>query len=97
MYKRINKEKALDLLSKPGSVLFDVRDKDSYNKGHIESAINITSLNLSDYVKNTDKSAPVLIICYHGNRSQDMAEYFNKQGFEDVYSIDGGYEGWIAE
>ncbi|MDE0931482.1 MAG: rhodanese-like domain-containing protein, partial [Halioglobus sp.] len=41
-----------------------------------------------------DRDQPLLIYCYHGNSSQGAADYFFNQGFEDVYSMDGGYEAW---
>ena len=35
---------------------------------------------------------PVLVYCYHGISSQSAAEFLNQKGFEDVYSVDGGFE-----
>jgi len=35
-----------------------------------------------------------VVVCYHGHSSQPAAQYFAAQGFEDVYSMDGGFEVW---
>ncbi|MCV6069119.1 sulfurtransferase, partial [Escherichia coli] len=31
---------------------------------------------------------------YHGISSQGAAQYLVNQGFEQVYSVDGGFEAW---
>lgn len=97
MYKRINKENAIEILSNPEAILFDIRDKESYEERHVNDAIHLTMNNLPKLILEIEKSRPVLIMCYHGNSSQSMADYFVKNGFIDVYSIDGGYEGWMDE
>jgi len=37
---------------------------------------------------------PLIVSCYHGHSSQSAAAYLAHQGFSDVYSLDGGFEGW---
>jgi thiosulfate sulfurtransferase len=37
---------------------------------------------------------PVLVICYHGISSQGAAQYLVNQGFEQVYSVVGGFDEW---
>lgn len=94
MFKRINEQQAKEKLNITGATLLDVRDADSYNAGHLENAIHLTNENVQNVIANTNKDTPVLVMCYHGNSSQNVAAYFAQQGFSDVYSIDGGYEGW---
>ena len=97
MFKRINEQQAREKLSISGDVLLDIRDADSYNAGHLEDAIHLTNENVQNIITETDKQLPVLVMCYHGNSSQSVAAYLSQQGFTDVYSIDGGYEGWSGE
>ncbi len=33
-------------------------------------------------------------MCYHGISSQGAAQYLINQGFDAVYSVDGGFEAW---
>lgn len=94
VFKRINEQLAKEKLNIAGAILLDIRDEESYNKGHVNNAINLTGDNASDIIEKTDKEVPVLVMCYHGNSSQSVAAYLCQQGFSDVYSIDGGYEGW---
>ena len=42
-------------------------------------------------METADRSAPLLVYCYHGNNSVGAAEYFVNNGFTSVFSLDGGY------
>lgn len=97
MFQRIDKKEAEEKLSTLNSILVDIRDNASFDEGHLDKAVHLTQENLPEFIAKTDRSVPVLVMCYHGNSSQSVAEYLNQQGFSDVYSIDGGYEGWITE
>lgn len=97
MFKRINEQQAREKLSIPGAILLDIRDADSFNAGHLQNAIHLTNENVQNIISETNKQLPVLVMCYHGNSSQSVAAYLDQQGFADVYSIDGGYEGWSGE
>ncbi|MGL5628515.1 MAG: rhodanese-like domain-containing protein, partial [Plesiomonas shigelloides] len=41
-----------------------------------------------------DFAMPVIVMCYHGNSSQGAAQYLVNQGFDEVYSLNGGFEAW---
>ena len=36
----------------------------------------------------------MVVCCYHGISSQGAAAYFAEQGFNEVYSMMGGFEAW---
>ena len=46
---------------------------------------------------NKDFEQPIIIVCYHGMSSQGAANYLAEQGFDDVYSMDGGFTQWQTE
>lgn len=95
MYKQINKKQAVEELKNKKSILLDIRDENSYNEGHVDNAIHLTQDKLDSFLVETPKETPVYIMCYHGIGSQKVASFFVQQGFTDVSSIEGGYEGWI--
>lgn len=74
--------------------MVDVRDAMAYNQGHIEGAMLLDNQNIHPFMDQTDKATAVLIYCYHGNSSQSAAQFLADQGFQQVYSMDGGYEAW---
>jgi len=40
---------------------------------------------------------PVIVYCYHGNSSLGGTMYLKEQGFQDVRSMQGGFEEWRLE
>lgn len=93
-FKRIGIPEAEEILKRPGVVILDVRDAQSYQRGHIDGAQNVSSRNLGDVISSSKKTSPVLIYCYKGNASQEYSKILCDFGFSDVSSLDGGYEAW---
>ncbi|NDV95262.1 thiosulfate sulfurtransferase GlpE [Dysgonomonas sp. 521] len=93
-FKHIDYSQAEELLSNHHAILVDIRDEESFNLSHHERAINLSQWSLPQFLFETDRDMPVLVLCYHGNSSQTIAEFLSQQGFQHVHSIDGGYEGW---
>ncbi len=93
-FKRVSPSEAQNRLNTSQAVLLDIRDADSFNMGHDKRAINLTQESLPNFLANTTKETPILVMCYHGNSSQTVAQFLSDKGFEEVYSINGGYEGW---
>lgn len=96
-FKRINLEETRQLLTRPNVAVFDVRDPDSYQAAHMPSAVNVSEANLPAILQSTPKERPLLIYCYHGHSSQAWAQMFADFGFQEVYSMDGGYTLWEQE
>lgn len=91
---RIDAEKASSLLTKGETKLVDIRDEQSFNRGHIEQAYHLTNGSISEFMRETDFETPVIVCCYHGVSSLNAGEYLSQQGYETVYSLDGGFEHW---
>ena len=51
----------------------------------------IRDRNIEEFMETANRSAPLLVYCYHGNNSVGAAEYFVNNGFTSVFSLDGGY------
>jgi len=97
-FRRIDVTAARGIIGRGRALVIDVRDPESFARGHIDGAELATRENISSFVTLTPKDRPVVFCCYHGNSSQAYAKYFAEQGFADVYSLDGGYEAWaLAE
>lgn len=93
-FKRIGVEEAQSLINDKDAVVIDIRDPQSFESGHINNATFIHDGNIADFIANADFDRPLIVCCYHGNMSQGAANYFNEQGFEESYSLDGGYAAW---
>ena len=55
---------------------------------------HLTNDTLGAFMRDNDFDTPVMVMCYHGNSSKGAAQYLLQQGYDVVYSIDGGFEAW---
>lgn len=85
------------MLHEQRAQLVDIRDAASFAQGHINGAQRIDNNSLTKFLEGADKSTPLIVCCYHGISSQNAAQFFCEQGFAEVYSLDGGFEGWKAQ
>ena len=97
MFQRISTTQVASMIKEKEVKLADIRDPHSFHAGHIKNAVHLTQDNVTEFLEKTDKTLPLVIYCYHGNSSQQAAQFFYEQGFEDVYSMDGGFDVWKSE
>lgn len=93
-FKRISVAEAAAIIDQQNIAIADIRDEQTFASGHIKNAWHLTNTTLHQFMQETDFHTPVLVVCYHGNSSQGAAQYLSEQGFEEVYSLDGGFESW---
>jgi rhodanese-related sulfurtransferase len=44
-----------------------------------------------------DLQQPIAVLCHHGGRSMQVAQFLASRGFENVANIAGGIHAWAAE
>lgn len=93
-FQHIDVENAALKLEKEEAVLWDVRDPQSFTKGRAKNAKHLTNDTIVSLMDQVEFETPILVICYHGHSSQGVAQYLINQGFETVYSVDGGFDAW---
>ncbi|MCH1920332.1 thiosulfate sulfurtransferase GlpE [Shewanella sp. A3A] len=76
--------------------IIDIRDPASFEQGHIAGSMRVGNDNIAQFMTEADLDAPLVVVCYHGISSQGAAEYLHQQGFDDIYSLEGGYTAWAA-
>lgn len=94
VYKTISIIETTQLLREKNPLVLDIRDELSFQQGHLAEAKHLNDARLKQLIKSGQKALPVLIYCYHGNSSKDIAQMFCDFGFQEVYSMDGGYTAW---
>jgi monothiol glutaredoxin len=47
-----------------------------------------------DALLRLERDTPIVFQCHHGVRSQQAAEYFRREGFRNLYNLQGGIEAW---
>ena len=74
--------------------IVDTRDPQSYALACIPTAFNLNQGNLEQHLIDLDMDEPLVVCCYHGISSQGVAQFLFDRGFEEVYSLDGGFEAY---
>jgi ankyrin repeat protein len=95
-YENISIEQAQQLLDSGTCTVFDIRDDRSYEQGRIPGAQRFNDQLVRQLRKTEQRNSPVLIYCYHGNSSKDIAQMLCDFGFSNVYNLNGGYTAWEA-
>lgn len=82
------------LLESPEAFVIDMRDEYSFNKGHLDGAHTASEANIRNLIKSRKHDIPLVIYCYHGNSSKELASFFTQVGFKQVYNLVGGWDAW---
>ena len=93
-FQQINVHEAHDLIKKGNVLLVDIRDRASYEADHIAQAVLVNDHNIKEFLAGSAKDKDLICYCYHGIGSLGAAQFFQENGFENVYSIEGGFEQW---
>lgn len=81
-------------------ILLDVRELSELNQAKIEdSRLQVTPMSrlasegpsaLPESVTNQD--APIYVMCHHGSRSMQVANWLMGQGYQNVFNVSGGID-----
>jgi rhodanese-related sulfurtransferase len=78
-------------------VVIDVREPHEYMAGHIPAVPLIPMGEIAEYADEMDKEREYVIVCRSGQRSLNVARYFQELGFEHVHNYEGGMLAWDKE
>lgn len=78
--------------------LIDARSPEEFALNHIDGAVNfnLQTENYAKYVASLDKSKPVFVYSINIGRSGALAKELLKNGFSEVYDLEGGIANWIG-
>jgi molybdopterin/thiamine biosynthesis adenylyltransferase len=88
-----------DELLARGALLLDVREPDEYEQGAVPGSVHIPRGHLESQVESRvpDHDRPIVVMCAGGTRSAFAAKTLNELGYQDVVSMDGGFNKWKDE
>lgn len=106
-YTNIDNAQLKTLLGQ-GVPIYDVRRPEEWRQtGVVEGSRTLTWVDKSvhpnpefmpRFTAEVDKTAPVILICRTGNRTDVLArELMEKHGYTQVYNVREGITGWIGE
>jgi rhodanese-related sulfurtransferase len=98
MYKTVMMNDLEQLIKKGTLNILDVREPEEYEEGHIPGAILTPISDFMNHISKIEKNKEYYIVCYSGARSQVVADYLGKNGFQAT-NVMGGmslYRGTLA-
>ncbi len=79
--------------------LLDCREQDEYDLVHLSEARLLPMSQLMARVGELEdfRDKEIVVLCHHGSRSRDVAQWLIAQGFSKVKSMAGGIDQWAVE
>jgi rhodanese-related sulfurtransferase len=77
------------------AVLLDVREDDEWQRGHAPGAQHIPMGDVPARLGELDAEKDLYVICHVGGRSQRVAIYLQRNGY-DAINVDGGMLAWTG-
>ena len=95
MIKRVNIDQVHAMMAEETDLkLYDIRDPNAFSAGHMVGAENLNGGNFAELTAQCEFDTPIVVICYHGHSSLTAGQVLINHGFENVMSMDGGFEAW---
>lgn len=97
-FTSISPQEAVFLINKDAFIL-DVREKTELEQGSIKNSKHISYSSFKSSIDSIKKYSdkPTIVYCKSGVRSSSISNILTKNNFDEVYSIKGGFEAWVAE
>ncbi|OOF71332.1 thiosulfate sulfurtransferase GlpE [Rodentibacter caecimuris] len=92
-FKEITAEQAW-ILMQQGAILADIRDDQRFHYSHAKGAFHLTNQSFLQFEQQVDYDTPIIVSCYHGISSRNVATFLSEQGYDNLYSLIGGFEAW---
>jgi rhodanese-related sulfurtransferase len=77
--------------------LLDVREPNEFNYAHIKGSVLMPLNQIPERLAELDPEQEMVIICHHGIRSLQAADYLRQQGFRYVVNLTGGVAAWASD
>ena len=74
--------------------LLDVRETWEYEICHIDKSVNISMSQISSRMTELNPDQEIVVICHHGMRSLQVANYLESQGYANISNLVGGIDDW---
>ena len=79
------------------AVLLDVREASELRMAAVPGARHVPMGEVPSRLGEVPRDRPVLVMCHHGVRSQAVADWLLKQGYDKVSNVRGGIAAWADE
>jgi rhodanese-related sulfurtransferase len=96
----IDPQEAQRRLNSGKALLIDVREPDEFRAARIDGARLISLQEIPSEIQKLEELADeneLLLLCHHGVRSLQAAQWLREHGLENCFSVTGGIDRWSRE
>lgn len=94
--KEISPQTLVSLINEDQASIFDLRDLENFQKGHIIQAKRVNPDDFSSAKMDAFKDKAFVLVCSKGLQSRTLAAKLRAQGFVSPQVLSGGIEAWVA-
>lgn len=77
--------------------LLDVREPEEFAFCHLQGSLHIPMAEVATRWRELDPTRDLVVVCHHGVRSLQVAQFLEAQGFDRVINLTGGLDAWSRE
>lgn len=94
--KSVNPTAATLLINRSKATVIDVRTSEEFAQGHLARAKNVPLDQIPGGLQalRLDKNCPMVLVCEAGVRSALAISKIKKEGFNEVFNLEGGIKAW---
>lgn len=75
-------------------LLLDVREPHEYQYARIADSVLIPLNQIPNRLGELDPQQEIVVICHHGMRSLQAANYLVQSGYKNIANLTGGIDAW---
>lgn len=83
-----------DIKDRDDVVVIDVREQWEYDEAHIPGVLHLPMNDIPGKLDEIPTDKSVVLTCRSGNRSNQVTQYLQENGFENVHNMLGGIVAW---
>lgn len=81
----------------PAPVILDVREPWEVAVCALPGARHVPMREIPAHTDDLPRDTDVVVVCHHGVRSQYVASFLERLGFERLYNLAGGIDAWARD
>jgi len=81
----------------PQPLLLDVREPWEFDICYIQDSVLIPMGQIPSRLHELDPQRETILICHHGIRSRQVAQFLEYRGFTALINLAGGLEAWARQ
>lgn len=92
-------QQVVQLLNQGNTLILDVREAQEYQSGHIPDSLHIPMSEVKKQLARLEKhkNGNIVVSCRSGQRSARICSLLRKQGFANVFNLQGGIIAWEGD